>query len=116
MNFGMSQSPECDMCGSLNGLSCVQLTEEPLDADEAYEPKDLSLLCRDHWMKLVESDSLFVRTIPPVSSESGNFSRTTDEKGDILYDGDTSEHCWIRFNPNNSEVSVGKQPESTNES
>jgi len=99
--------PECTVCGSLNGLTFVVLTKRPLKADEDFETDNLHIVCRDHWNSLVEGDEYHVREVPPIPSKRGGFTRNEDEEGDILYDGEISESCWIRFNPDNDEVDLG---------
>jgi len=107
------RKPECDICGSLKGLSFAFLTERPLEEDEAYVPDEPYMICRDHWQQFVDSDEYYVRTIAPVPSERGGFSRTSDGRGDeILYDREEGDDCWIQFDPDDSEVDLedGEEP------
>jgi len=98
-------TPDCTFCGSIDGqLTFAFVTEEPLDPEETYEPTEPCVLCEQHMEKLTKSNQYFVRTVAPVPSESGDFSRAADQRFDILYNRDVSESCWIRFNPDQDEV------------
>lgn len=112
------KSPECGICGSINGLSFAFLTERPLEEDEAYVPDEPYIICRDHWQELVDSDEYYVRTIAPVPNGRGGFSRTSDGQGsEIIYDRDEGDGCWIQFDPD-AEVDLedGEEPKrDTNE-
>jgi hypothetical protein len=110
------QDPECGMCGSIKGLSFVFITEQPLESNEAYVPNEPRVVCRNHWQELIDSDEYYVRTIAPVPSERGGFSRTAEREGEILYDHDVGESCWIKFSPE-SEIDLedGERPEGESE-